>query len=752
MGSNRTDLPGSSGVKRLSKIEIYSKVNNDYILFRTYTFLNNSNFKLTVNNADARLKLDGLEVRDGAGTLINSYAFTYQTNTFSWDQVSNSYRRDFFGFYNGKVGNTNLIPQQTVQYQANTTIPSTSNISIGGADKNTDTTYYKEGMLKRITFPTGGYTDFEFEPHKYKEGTVTTYGAGLRIKKIIKNDGINSYSTLYRYGNNDDGFGHKNFDVRSFHYMNTQYQRTTDPNVTPIPQRQYRVRSWISNSVVGPGFDDSPVVYTKVTSYENGSTGNGKTVYEFDNNILLADGVFTVQYSNKTWRNSKSWERGKVTKIQKYNSSNVLLEETVNSYTKYNGQTVNVGQAAAQIIIGEESGGFFQYCPGQNGGYPYDGHRYMISTITQDTGIYLETSTATTQYSGGNALQTVNTKAYHSTYLQPTYEEVLGSSNPAVIRTTYRYPYDIISPTGTYTGLPNSLKQMLLKNMLYPVEEYTWVKPTTSSTQQVISARVMQYDLVTGTTFYHPKFAYFLEPSTLGSTYAVMQLSGTSGLTLDSRHKLRITFNQYDSRGNILQYTPSDGLSSSFLYGYEGSYPIAQFSNASSTQVAYSSFETDEKGGWTYAGSPVRMNPYEAKTGHSAYLLSSGAITRTVSGASSSNKFKLSFWAKAASGTQSWTFLGVTESLDSDWKLIEREITTTSLNINGTNVLVDELRISPINSLATTSSYMPLVGKTSEIDPKGQGVYYLYDRFGRLLTVKNDKGEVLKHYEYTFKK
>ncbi|OYX17083.1 MAG: hypothetical protein B7Z16_10690, partial [Algoriphagus sp. 32-45-6] len=190
-------------------------------------------------------------------------------------------------------------------------------------------------MLKRITFPTGGYTEFEFEPHKYKEGIVTTYGAGLSIKKIIKNDGVNSYSTLYRYGNNDDGFGHKNFDVRSFHYMNTQYQRTIDPNITPIPQRQYRVRSWISNSVVGPGFDDSPVVYTKVTSYENGSTGNGKTVYEFDNNILLADGVFTVQYSNKTWRNSKSWERGKITKIQKYNSSNVLLEETVKSYTKY---------------------------------------------------------------------------------------------------------------------------------------------------------------------------------------------------------------------------------------------------------------------------------------------------------------------------------------------------------------------------------------------------------------------------------
>ena len=83
MGSARTDLPGSPNVERLSKIEIYSKLNGQYFLEKTFVLLNSGNFKLASNNGDARLKLDGLEVRDGSNTLINKYSFSYQTTTFS---------------------------------------------------------------------------------------------------------------------------------------------------------------------------------------------------------------------------------------------------------------------------------------------------------------------------------------------------------------------------------------------------------------------------------------------------------------------------------------------------------------------------------------------------------------------------------------------------------------------------------------------------------------------------------------------
>lgn len=745
LGSVRTDLPGSSNVERLSRIEIYSKLNGQYFLEKSYVLLNSGNFKLASNNADARLKLDGVEVLDGANSLINKYTFTYHSNTFSWDAVTGSYRRDLFGFYNGKSGNTNLIPQETVQYQANTNLP-ISDLTIGGADRSTDTTFYKEGVIKRITFPTGGYSEFEFEPHKYSDAGVTKYGAGLRIKKIIKNDGQNTYNSLYRYGNNDDGFGHKNFDVRNFHFLNTQYKRDVTSG-TPN-QRQFRVRAWVSNSVVGPGFDDSPVVYTRIAELANGTTANGTTIYEFDNNTLIPDGVFTVQYSNKTWRNKKSWERGKLTKIIKMDSQNAIKEVVTKSYTKYKGQTVNVGQAGTQIIIGEEAGGFFYYCPGTGGGYPYDGHRYMIATIVQDAGVYLETTSKQTLYYGADSVENLTTRDFHSTYLRPTFEESSTSPNPLYVRNVSRYNYDVINPATTYTGYPEALRQLLLKNILAPVEQYTIVREP-SRYIVVTAGQVTDYSLISGTSWYLPSQAYFLETSSpiLTTNYAVVQTSGTNSLTRDSRYKLRMSMTGYDIRGNLIQYNLSDGITNSILYGYEGEFVVAEATNSLFGNMAYTSFETSEKGGWTYSGAESDVLQGEAKTGNRVYLLNNGQISKSVTGG-----YKLSFWVRrnsASAGTLTINGTTYAGTIDNVWRLVEIP-GSGSVTISGSETIIDELRVHPSNSLMTTYTHRPLVGIRSQFDPRNQGTFFQYDPFGRLQTVTNDLGHILKHYEYTY--
>lgn len=747
-GPARSDIPGGSTMKRLSRIEVYSKINTDYVLLKSFTFLNNGYFKLAANNADARLKLDGLEVRDGAKTLINKYTFTYNTNTFSWDKTEGSFRRDLFGFYNGKTSNTNLIPQETIQYRALSIHPPT-NLTIGGANRNTDTTFYKEGILKRITFPTGGYTEFQFEPHKYSEDGVTKYGAGLRIKKILKNDGVTTYSTLYKYGPSEDGMGTKNFDVRNFHFLNKTFKRDTYA-ILPIPQRQYDVRTWVSNSVVGPGFDDAPVVYTRVSEFENSTNTNGKTVYEFDNNSYIGDHVFAVPYTNRIWRNKKSWQRGKLTKIIKYDNLNNIKEVTTKTYTQFKGQTVKVGQAVAQIIVGQEVGNYFYHCSGIGGGYPFDGHRYMIANIEQDVGVFLETSTKVTSYYGSDSIQRVTNRGYHATYLQPTYEEVISSGNPSTVRTNYRYNYDLVSTGTSYTGLPNVLKQMLLKNMIAaPVEQYVWVKEGTG-VNQIVSGQITEYMAVSGTSFYVPASVYFFETAAPVTNYSPLVLSGTSALSKDSRYKLRLSMEAYDTRGNLVQYKLANGVTGSFIYAHDGALAVAEAKNATAAHIAYTSFETNEKGGWIYNGPQTPLRWEDARTGRNAYNLSGGAITRTVTGASSSNKFKLSFWAKIPSGTQSWTFLGATESLGTTWKLVEREVTSTSLSISGSNILIDEIRIHPPGAEMTTYTFWPGVGIWSQIDPKNQATIYRYDKMGRLETVLDHDGFIRTHNEYNY--
>lgn len=588
MGTNRTDLSSSAGIKKLDRIEVYRKEGSEYFLLKSYHFVT-SYFRNYNNTGDSYLKLEHLEVRDGAGTFINRHTFSYHTNTIAWSRPNSEKARDYFGFYNGKLSNTTLIPTTTIQYQPNTgTMP--SNIVIGSADRSTDTTFLKNGVLKRITFPTMGYTEFEFEPHRYSEAGVTTYVPGLRVKKITSFDGVKSISKVYKYGTSENGLGHKNFDLRGFYFNSQQFIRSA---CGMIPcDREYRSRMYFSNSVIGPGYEDAPIVYSLVTEYQNGTSANGRTVYEFDNNTLIGDPLFSVPYSNKTFRNSMSWARGKLTRKTVYNSVGTQVAQTNVSYTNYGNQTSNIGQSGYQWIVGRWNGFLHVDC-----GNLKDGKEINLMNLAKTTGNYKETTRSETLNFSGVAQTTTTNKAFNSTYLQPTFEEQIVSSNPEIVRTTFRYPFDIVNTSTNYTGLPNAFKQMLLKNMFaYPVEQYTWVKPTAASTQQVVGGQVTEYDLISGTTFYQPKSMYLMEVPSLGSSYTTVQVSGTSALTRDSRYKLRMTMNSYDSRGNLIQYSLADGQSKTFLYAYEGQYAVAEASNSPGSTLAFTSFETTEKG------------------------------------------------------------------------------------------------------------------------------------------------------------
>ncbi len=47
-----------------------------------------------------------------------------------------------------------------------------------------------------------------------------------------------------------------------------------------------------------------------------------------------------------------------------------------------------------------------------------------------------------------------------------------------------------------------------------------------------------------------------------------------------------VTYDQYDSTGNLLQYTTKDGLPTAVIWGYNGTQPIAKITGAPYTQVS----------------------------------------------------------------------------------------------------------------------------------------------------------------------
>jgi len=79
--------------------------------------------------------------------------------------------------------------------------------------------------------------------------------------------------------------------------------------------------------------------------------------------------------------------------------------------------------------------------------------------------------------------------------------------------------------------------------------------------------------------------------------------AAVSGNTIskDSRYQDE-SFYQF-SKGNPIQVTPFSGISTSYVWDYVNTQPIAKATNAAADQIAYTSFEADGTGNWTIGSS-----------------------------------------------------------------------------------------------------------------------------------------------------
>ena len=136
-----------------SKIEAITYYNlNDFIIEKI-----NFNYLMTINQ---RVFLNTISFIDPK----KKYSFEYINAEKFPKRLSNS--QDHWGYYNGKT-NTNLVPKNIPQYMFN-------DIEYDGADKEPDGNFAETGLLKKIIYPTKGFTEFNYESNTYW-GEKTTY-------------------------------------------------------------------------------------------------------------------------------------------------------------------------------------------------------------------------------------------------------------------------------------------------------------------------------------------------------------------------------------------------------------------------------------------------------------------------------------------------------------------------------------------------------------------------------------------------
>lgn len=116
-----------------------------------------------------RLKLDRVDIGD------QKYLFEYNQPDSLPRKDSRSV--DFWGFYNG-ISNNTKIPSFNRFYANHPGFTRNDEwyeffIKVNGGNRSADINYGKIGVLQKVTYPTGGYTIFDYEGHKVTMSNIT---------------------------------------------------------------------------------------------------------------------------------------------------------------------------------------------------------------------------------------------------------------------------------------------------------------------------------------------------------------------------------------------------------------------------------------------------------------------------------------------------------------------------------------------------------------------------------------------------
>lgn len=511
--------------------------------------------KFNYRNKNSRLILDKIDVL-GIGT----YKMSYYENS-NYPEISTS-AVDFWGYYNGRDDNR-------YDQIAPTSVDTISFDEYIKYDyRNPNGQYSIIGCLKRIQYPTKGFTEFEYEPNRAKyiiqknrmpimimcADSLESPGIGYPEEKQYLS-ALNLYWATFHYSDETGGVrirkiidydGKENAQIREFKYgtgivmsftrfwaYSKGVYNVINPNLNIT--NNTLDRSHIEYDVVTERYSDGSYVEYRFNNYQSHPDeydDQQREEIEKSNLPPLVNPAFLNNILRKP--NSCHHQRGKLNRLTSYdkNGKKVRCE-----YMTYDDQYTNSDQNYSTYIV---SSGIYMY---------------SVKKYTSD---YRLTSKKVTEYFGQDSISTTTNYKYND--LGQLHKTQVIQPNNRVDGTEVCYLDGTAQNFGTAIVPKNSISEVIKSYM-----------PSPSST----------YEQITSMTKYTYKaFNNLVKPD------SIYQFN-TDGRTTRSitpnviypdpiKFTTKVVYRKYDTMGRPVEIEDVAGVVTSFLWGYNGLYPVAK--------------------------------------------------------------------------------------------------------------------------------------------------------------------------------
>jgi YD repeat-containing protein len=360
---------------------------------------------------------------------------------------------------------------------------------------------------------------------------------GLRIKKITADDGTGkTVIKEYSYQGTD---GHSSAVLNDLTTIpNYGYYRTTVDNSSGLTIDLKNFLNRASSPTNTLSFNNAPLVYARVIEKE---VDGSETERQYDPLVWSATGGSAIDYPYVPIQDLPNLSGMMTKEIVRDNTNTVKSERTI-VYNKVQNSLINLGnhRNLKTGVIASAS-------------LDYEVKYFLAEQYFMRTSRAEITSDETKMYENG---QVIIMKKENTYYTGTNYLKTVKTTNSKNEDRTEEYVYSVDGSGSVYTAMRN-------KNMLnYVIRKFNY---KTGVVGGDLDNTVSNYQLYQSGNL---PMVGTIQSSILGGT-----------LETD------ITFDSYDEKGNVTQYTAKDGVVTSFIWGYNKQYPVAKIVGKSYTSA-----------------------------------------------------------------------------------------------------------------------------------------------------------------------